>query len=83
MAALTRSLKLIESLNGNKFPLGTSSFATLFLSKGVPLESLSKMKEHKNIATMQIHAKIHNEKVGLKKVSLPFKKMERFFITQF
>jgi len=54
------------------------------LSEGVPLESLSKMLGHKNVATTQIYAKILNEKVGkdMQKVSHKFKSMERSFISE-
>lgn len=53
------------------FHVARHTFATLFLTEGVPLESLSKMMGHKNIATTQIYAKIINEKVGkdMEKVS--------------
>ena len=63
------------------FHLARHTFATLFLSEGVPLESLSKLLRHKNIATTQIYAKILNEKVGkdMQKVSHKFKEMENHF----
>jgi len=66
------------------FHLARHTFATLFLSEGVPLESLSKMLGHKNIATTQIYAKILNEKVGkdMQKVSHKFKGLERSFVGQ-
>ncbi|MFT3903101.1 MAG: site-specific integrase [Niabella sp.] len=66
------------------FHLARHTFATLFLSEGVPLESLSKMLGHKNIATTQIYAKILNEKVGkdMQKVSHRFKGLERSFVAQ-
>ena len=66
------------------FHLARHTFATLFLTSGVPLESLSKMLGHKNIATTQIYAKILNEKVGkdIQKVSHKFKGLERSFVTQ-
>ena len=66
------------------FHLARHTFATLFLSEGVPLESLSKMLGHKNIATTQIYAKILNEKVGkdMQKVSHKFKGLERSFVEQ-
>ncbi len=64
------------------FHLARHTFATLFLSEGVPLETLSKMLGHKNIATTQIYAKILNEKVGkdMQKVSHKFKGLERSFV---
>ncbi|WP_115811185.1 site-specific integrase [Flavobacterium aquicola] len=77
--------KLIDCLKEKKvtFHLARHTFATLFLSEGVPLESLSKMLGHKNIATTQIYAKVLNEKVGkdMQKVSHKFEAMERSFVT--
>jgi integrase len=74
---------LLPCLSGKKmsFHLARHTFGTLFLSEGVPLESLSKMMGHKNIATTQIYAKILNEKVGkdMEKVSHNFKKMDKAF----
>ena len=40
------------------------TFGTLFLTEGVPLESVSKMMGHKNLKTTQIYAKITNEKIS-------------------
>ncbi len=40
------------------------TFATMFLTEGVPLESLSKMMGHKNISTTQIYAKITSQKIS-------------------
>lgn len=39
------------------------TFATLTLSKGVPIESVSRMLGHTNIRTTQIYAKITNKKI--------------------
>lgn len=38
------------------FHLARQTFVPLFLSEGVPLESLSKILGHKNITTTQIYA---------------------------
>jgi len=46
------------------FHLSRHSFATLALSKGVSLESVSKILGHTKITTTQIYAKITNEKIG-------------------
>lgn len=43
--------------------LARHTFATMALSKGVPVESVSKMLGHTNIKTTQIYAKITNKKV--------------------
>lgn len=40
------------------------TFATLMLTKGISIESVSKMLGHTNITTTQIYAKILNQKVG-------------------
>lgn len=85
--SLNKISQLITCLENKKvtFHLARHTFATLFLSEGVPLESLSKMMGHKNIATTQIYAKILNEKVGkdMEKVAENFKGMESSFISQF
>lgn len=39
------------------------TFATMILSKGVPIESVSKMLGHTNIKTTQIYARITNKKI--------------------
>ena len=39
------------------------TFATLTLSKGVPIESVSRMLGHTNIRTTQIYTKITNKKI--------------------
>lgn len=39
------------------------TFATMSLSKGVPIESVSKMLGHTNIRTTQIYARITNKKI--------------------
>ena len=44
--------------------LARHTFATYTLTKGVSIESVSKMLGHKDIKTTQIYAKITNEKVG-------------------
>lgn len=61
------------------------TFATLFLSEDVPLESLRKMLEHKNIATTQIYAKILNEKVGkdMQKVSKNLREWSSLFFRNY
>jgi len=66
------------------FHLAHHTFATLFWSGGIPLDRLSEMSGHKNIATTQIFAKILNEKVGkdMQKVSHKFKSTERSFVSQ-
>ena len=47
------------------FHMARHTFSTtITLSKGVPIESVSKMLGHTNIRTTQIYARITNEKVG-------------------
>lgn len=42
---------------------GRHSFSTLMLTKGVSIESVSKMLGHTNITTTQIYAKVLNQKI--------------------
>ena len=45
------------------FHMARHTFATMSLSKGVPMESVSKMLGHTNIKTTQIYARITNKKI--------------------
>ncbi len=60
-------LKEIADICGIKknitFHLARHTFATMSLSKGVPMESVSKMLGHTNIRTTQIYARIINKKI--------------------
>ncbi|WP_144281941.1 site-specific integrase [Chryseobacterium echinoideorum] len=65
------------------FHTARHTFATMFLTEGVPLESLSKMMGHKNISTTQIYAKITNQKISkdMDLVAPKFKEIEDAFLT--
>lgn len=60
-------LKEIADVCGIKkrlsYHLARHTFATMSLSKGVPIESVSKMLGHTNIKTTQIYARITNKKI--------------------
>ena len=60
-------LKEIADLCGIKknltYHLARHPFATMSISKGVPMESVSKMLGHTNIKTTQIYARITNKKI--------------------
>lgn len=45
------------------FHMARHTFATMSLSKGVPMESVSKMLGHTNIKTTQIYARITCKKI--------------------
>lgn len=66
------------------FHTARHTFATMFLTEGVPLESLSKMMGHKVIATTQIYAKITSQKISkdMDMVTHRFEGMETAFIAK-
>lgn len=61
---------------------GRHTFATLMLTKGVPIESISKMLGHTDISTTQIYARILNVKVDedMTKVQNQFDELKRYFL---
>ena len=59
------------------YHLARHTFATMTLSKGVPIESVSKMLGHTNIKTTQIYARITNKKIELDMMELS-KKLDFF-----
>ena len=70
-------LKEIGDLCGIKRLLTTHlarhTFATMSLSKGVPIETVSKMLGHNKIQTTQIYAKITNKKLEADMLALSAK----------
>ncbi len=53
----------IRRIMERDFDIPRHTFATMSLSKGVPIESVSKMLGHTNIKTTQIYARITNKKI--------------------
>jgi len=78
-------LKEIADLCGIKKKLtthcGRHTYATIMLTKGVSIESVSKMLGHTNITTTQIYAKVLNQKIAseVNKVRKEFDDMSRFY----
>ncbi|MDR1122118.1 MAG: tyrosine-type recombinase/integrase [Dysgonamonadaceae bacterium] len=64
------------------YHLSRHSFATLTLSKGVSIESVSKMLRHTNIKTTQIYAKITDNKIGHDMAAFADKVKDLNFATQ-
>ncbi|MDR1501128.1 MAG: tyrosine-type recombinase/integrase [Prevotella sp.] len=60
------------------------SFATIMLTKGVSIESVSKMLGHTNITTTQVYAKILNQKIRaeVNKVRDEFDDMKEFYVQE-
>lgn len=64
MNSYLKEIADICGINKNlTFHLARHSFATMSISKGVPIESVSRMLGHSNIKTTQIYARITNKKV--------------------
>lgn len=83
---LNSYLKEIADLCGIQknvtFHLARHTFATTTtLSKGVPIETVSKMLGHTNIRTTQIYARITNEKISrdMQLLSSKLEEIEKIF----
>lgn len=77
MNAYLKEIGTICKIEKNlSFHLARHTFSTtVTLSKGVPIESVSKMLGHTNIQTTQIYARITNEKISNDMINLS-KKLE-------
>lgn len=82
---IAKLIENVEIISEQKVTFHTArhTFGTMFLTEGVPLESLSKMMGHKNISTTQIYAKITSQKISkdMDLVTPKFKAMEEAFLT--
>ncbi|MPM85236.1 Tyrosine recombinase XerD [bioreactor metagenome] len=60
---------------------GRHSFGTIMLTKGVSIESVSKMLGHTNITTTQIYAKVLNQKIfsEVNKVRAEFDDLAKYY----
>jgi integrase len=67
-SSLCRSLKMIADICKLDcrltYYMSRHSFATLCLTEGLPIETISRMMGHSNIRTTQIYAEITNQKVA-------------------
>lgn len=64
MNSYLKEIADICGINKNlTFHLARHTFATMTLSKGVPIESVSKMLGHTNIKTTQLYARITDKKI--------------------
>lgn len=86
---ICRCLKSLQNKANIKkhitFHIARHSFATLFLSENVPLESVSKMMGHKKLTTTLIYAKITNKKISqdLDRLEQQLKPMEENILAKF
>jgi len=59
------------------FHMARHTFATMMLTKGVPVESVSKMLGHSSITTTQLYARITNKKIE-NDMLMVSKKLDKF-----
>ena len=59
------------------FHMVRHTFATMMLTKGVPVESVSKMLGHSSITTTQLYARITNKKIENDMLAVS-KKLDKF-----
>ncbi len=83
MNAYLKEIADVCGINKNlTFHLARHTFATtVTLSKGIPIETVSKMLGHTNIQTTQIYARITNDKISkdMQGLSEKFTESESFF----
>ena len=78
MNAYLKEIADICQINKNlTYHVARHTFATMSISKGVPIETVSKMLGHSKIQTTQIYARITNKKLEADMLALS-SKLDKF-----
>ena len=78
MNSYLKEIADVCGINKNQtFHMARHTFATMMLTKGVPVESVSKMLGHTSITTTQLYARITNKKIENDMLAVS-KKLDKF-----